>query len=68
MARYKKNPRYHVISIRVSDLELEALERLSREANTSVANMMREALLIADVPQTNESQENYPNEQEIRSA
>ena len=52
MAKCKKVPRYNVVSIRVSDLELETLERLSREANKSVAVLMREALLTIEPPPT----------------
>jgi len=52
MAKCKKVPRYNVVSIRVSDLELETLERLSREANKSVAVLMREALLTIELPPT----------------
>ena len=46
MAKYKENPRYNVVSIRVSDEERETLEKLSRESNKKVSDLMREALQI----------------------
>jgi predicted transcriptional regulator len=42
----KENPRYNVLSVRVSDEERESLERLSRESNKKVSELMREALQI----------------------
>jgi len=44
MANYKKHPRYNVVSIRVSDEERDNLERLAREANKKVSELMREAI------------------------
>ena len=45
MARHKEQARYNVVSVRVSDEELELLEKLSRETNKKVADLIREALL-----------------------
>jgi ribbon-helix-helix CopG family protein len=44
MGKYKKNPRYNVLSIRISDEELEALASVSHNANKSISDLMREAL------------------------
>jgi predicted transcriptional regulator len=44
MANYKKNPRHQILSIRVSDEELERLEQLAEQTKTSIAELMREAL------------------------
>ena len=44
MGKYKKNPRYNVLSIRISDEELEALASESHNTNKSISDLMREAL------------------------
>ena len=49
MARHKEQARYNVVSVRVSDEELELLEKLSRETNKKVADLIREALLGMDL-------------------
>ena len=46
MKQYKRNPRYHIVSVRVSDEERETLEKLSRECNKNVSDLMREALQV----------------------
>jgi len=46
MKKYKENPRYHVLSVRVSEEERETLEKLSKEANMKVSDLLREALQI----------------------
>lgn len=40
----KEHPRYHIVSVRVTTLERELLEKMSRKANKSVSDLMREAL------------------------
>ena len=45
-ARPKENPRYHVLSVRVSDEERETLEKISRKANKSVSDLMREVFNV----------------------
>lgn len=44
MKRNRENPRYHVLSVRVSKEDREAIEELSRRANIKVSDLMREAL------------------------
>ena len=44
MGAMKAHPRYNVVSIRVSDEELEALQDFCRECNKSVSTIMREAM------------------------
>jgi predicted DNA-binding protein len=44
MAKCKKIPRYNVVSVRVSDEERELLEKLSRESNKKVSDLIREAM------------------------
>jgi uncharacterized protein with PIN domain len=44
MGAMKAHPRYNVVSIRVSDEELEALQDVCRECNKSVSTIMREAM------------------------
>jgi len=46
MKKYKENPRYHVLSVRVSEEERQTIERISKEANIKVSDLMREALQI----------------------
>jgi predicted transcriptional regulator len=42
----KENPRYNVVSIRVSDDELEALQEVSKETRKSISEIMREAMVL----------------------
>lgn len=42
--RKSENPRYHVLSVRVSQEEREEIEKLSRQVNMKVSDLMREAL------------------------
>ncbi len=42
----KLNPRYNVLSLRVSDEEKEILDELSRRTRKSLSKMMREAVLL----------------------
>lgn len=44
MAKSKKQPRYNVVSVRVSDEERQLLEKLSAEENKKVSELIREAL------------------------
>ena len=44
MGAMKENPRYNVVSIRVSDDELEALQEVSKETRKSISEIMREAI------------------------
>lgn len=46
MGAMKENPRYNVVSIRVSDEELEALHEVCKETNKSVSTVMREAMSL----------------------
>lgn len=46
MARSKIQPRYHVLSVRVSDEEREVLEEISRKANKNVSDLMREVFAV----------------------
>jgi predicted DNA-binding protein len=42
----RENPRYNVISMRVSDEEREQLENLVRRTQKSVSDIMREAMEV----------------------
>lgn len=44
MGRMRENPRYNVISMRVSDEEREHLENLMEKTHKSVSDIMREAM------------------------
>lgn len=46
MGRMRENPRYNVISMRISDEEREALQRIMDRTNKSVSDIMREAMEI----------------------
>ena len=46
MGRMRENPRYNVISMRISDEEREHLETLVRKTHKSVSDIMREAMEI----------------------
>ena len=44
MRRHKANPKYNVISIRITDEEREALKSRSNSTNRTISDLMREAL------------------------
>ena len=44
MGRMRENPRYNVISMRISDEERETLEQLVQTTHKSVSDIMREAM------------------------
>jgi Ribbon-helix-helix protein, copG family len=46
MGAMKENPRYNVVSIRVSDDELEVLQEVSKETRKSISQIMREAMSL----------------------
>ena len=46
MGRMRENPRYNVISMRISDEERETLERIMVSTKKSVSDIMREAMQI----------------------
>lgn len=49
MGKMRENPRYNVISMRISDEERAALDQLMNATNKSVSQLMREAMdLIRD--------------------
>jgi len=45
----RENPRYNVISMRVSDEEREQLESLVRRTHKSVSDIMREAMVALTI-------------------
>ncbi len=46
MGRMRENPRYNVISMRISDDERDTLELIMNETHMSVSEVMREAMNI----------------------
>lgn len=46
MGRMRENPRYNVISMRISDEERKHLETLVQKSHKSVSDIMREAMSI----------------------
>ena len=44
MGRMRENPRYNVISMRISDAERETLEYIMDTTKKSVSEIMREAM------------------------
>ena len=44
MGRMRENPRYNVISMRVSDEERDHLENLMKTTHKSISDIMREAM------------------------
>jgi predicted DNA-binding protein len=44
MGRMRENPRYNVISMRISDEERETLEVIMEHSHKSVSDIMREAM------------------------
>ena len=46
MGKMRENPRYNVISMRISDHERQELETLVDITDRSVSDIMREAMLL----------------------
>jgi hypothetical protein len=44
MGRMRENPRYNVISMRISDEEREHLENIMGQTHLSISDIMREAM------------------------
>lgn len=44
MGRMRENPRYNVISMRISDEEREALQEIMQTSQMSISDIMREAM------------------------
>lgn len=44
MGKYKENPRYNVVSIRVSDEEKALLNEMSKRDQGSITDLMRKAI------------------------
>ena len=44
MGRMRENPRYNVISMRISDEEREHLENIVGQTHRSISDIMREAM------------------------
>ena len=44
MGRMRENPRYNVISMRISDEEREHLESIMSQTHLSISDIMREAM------------------------
>lgn len=44
MGLMKENPRYNVVSLRISDEEKVALDEVARSLNRSISEVMREAM------------------------
>lgn len=46
MGRMRENPRYNVISMRISDEERETLQEMMQTTQKSVSDIMREAMAL----------------------
>jgi len=44
MGKYKEDPLYNVVSIRVSDEERKLIRKLAESSNTSTTHLLREIL------------------------
>ena len=56
MGRMRENPRYNVISMRISDAERETLEQIMDSTKKSVSDIMREAMELVKSRSTELSQ------------
>ena len=52
MYRMKENPRYKVISMRISEEEFKHLEYLVEKTHNTVSNIMRDAINILQITTT----------------
>ncbi|MBK5273730.1 MAG: ribbon-helix-helix protein, CopG family [Desulfuromonadales bacterium] len=46
MKAMKKKPRYHVVSLRISDEEREAIDAFAQRTSRSISQLMREAMVL----------------------
>jgi predicted transcriptional regulator len=46
MKKYKEDPRYNVLSLRISDEEMAAMGELQRQTQKSISMLMREAMQL----------------------
>ncbi len=44
MGKTVENPKKFIISCRVDDQEMQALQELAKEANTSISNLLRQSI------------------------
>lgn len=49
MGSMKEHPRYHVVSMRISDDEREALEAFAQQTRRNISQLMREALRLLNL-------------------
>lgn len=56
MGRMRENPRYNVISMRISDEERDRLQQIMEATQKSVSDIMREAMEIFAVQLQNTEQ------------
>ncbi|TWJ18853.1 ribbon-helix-helix protein, CopG family [Geobacter argillaceus] len=53
MGRMRENPRYNVVSMRISDEERQELAQLMDQTHMSVSDIMREAMSLFKTRLTN---------------
>jgi hypothetical protein len=46
MGKYKENPKYTVLSLRISEEEKLALEKITRRSRKTISSLMREAMQL----------------------
>lgn len=46
MGKYKENPKYNVLSIRVTDEEKAAFDEMKHHTRKSISTLMREAMQL----------------------
>ena len=49
MGSMKEHPRYHVVSMRISDEEREALEAFAHRTRRNMSQLMREAMRLLNL-------------------
>ena len=68
MGRMRENPRYNVISMRISDEERDTLEQLMNTTHKSVSDIMREAMELLKSQLTASRMSAKPPEQQEKAA
>ncbi|BCR03570.1 hypothetical protein DESUT3_06390 [Desulfuromonas versatilis] len=48
MGKTVENPKKFIISCRIDDQEMQLLQELAKEANTSISNLLRQSLTMLD--------------------
>lgn len=56
MGKSVRNPKKHIISCRVNEVEMEVLQHMAEEYGSSISELLRQTLFQLDAPQQDSQQ------------